>query len=98
TYEFVGRRVLVREDYTNSERVYVEDGMDGRTEIIELPKSNVLKYKLEGGAWVCVRPSGTEPKIKFYFGVKEETAEASEQVLKELVEEVMGRVSGKSKL
>lgn len=91
--EFVGRRVLVREDYANSERVYVENGMDGRTKIIELPKSNVLKYKLEGGAWVCVRPSGTEPKIKFYFGVKEETAEASEQVLKELVGEVIGRVS-----
>lgn len=91
--EFVGRQVLVREDYANSERVYVEDGMDGRTEMIELPKSNVLKYKLKGGVWVCVRPSGTEPKIKFYFGVKEETAEASEQVLKELVGEVMGRVS-----
>ncbi|MBO1003212.1 phospho-sugar mutase [Pseudogracilibacillus auburnensis] len=91
--DVAGKRVIVREDYANSERVYVKDGMDGRTEIIELPKSNVLKYKLEGGAWVCVRPSGTEPKIKFYFGVKEETAEASERVLKELVEEVMGRVS-----
>ena len=35
-----------------------------------LPESNVLYYDLEDGAWVCVRPSGTEPKIKFYIGVK----------------------------
>ncbi|MGN0436226.1 MAG: phospho-sugar mutase, partial [Wujia sp.] len=34
-----------------------------------LPKSNVVYYELEGGAWLCVRPSGTEPKIKFYYGV-----------------------------
>ena len=34
-----------------------------------LPSSNVLYYDLEDGAWICVRPSGTEPKIKFYYGV-----------------------------
>ena len=39
-------------------------------EEIKLPKSNVLKYFLEDGTWVCLRPSGTEPKIKFYFGVQ----------------------------
>lgn len=35
-----------------------------------LPNSNVLYYELPDGAWVCVRPSGTEPKVKFYYGVK----------------------------
>ena len=35
-----------------------------------LPKSDVLYFELEGGAWCCIRPSGTEPKIKFYMGVK----------------------------
>ena len=35
-----------------------------------LPNSNVLYYDLPDGAWVCVRPSGTEPKVKFYYGVK----------------------------
>ncbi len=35
-----------------------------------LPASNVLYYDLEDGAWLCVRPSGTEPKIKFYYGIK----------------------------
>ena len=35
-----------------------------------LPNSNVLYYDLEDDAWLCVRPSGTEPKIKFYYGIK----------------------------
>ena len=38
-----------------------------------LPTSNVLYYDLEDGAWVCVRPSGTEPKVKFYYGIKGES-------------------------
>ena len=41
----------------------------GNVTPIGLPKSNVVYYELEGGAWLCVRPSGTEPKIKFYYGV-----------------------------
>ena len=40
-----------------------------------LPKSNVLYYALENDAWCCARPSGTEPKIKFYLGVKEKSME-----------------------
>lgn len=42
-----------------------------------LPKSNVLYYELTGDAWVCVRPSGTEPKVKFYIGVKGDTLQDS---------------------
>ncbi|MEI3606602.1 phospho-sugar mutase [Pseudogracilibacillus sp. SE30717A] len=84
-----GRKVLVREDYLSSERTVVEGNAQ---ETIELPKSNVLKYKLENGAWFCIRPSGTEPKIKFYFGVKEETIEKSEHVLKELKDAVMIKI------
>jgi len=49
-----------------------------------LPKSNVLYYDLGNGAWCCVRPSGTEPKIKFYIGVKEESMEIAEQALNNL--------------
>ena len=49
-----------------------------------LPKSNVLYYDLEGGAWVCVRPSGTEPKLKFYYGVKGTDAKDAEVKEKEL--------------
>ena len=86
---FAGKRVLIREDYEEKTRTYVEDG---RIEEITLPTSNVLKYKLENGAWICVRPSGTEPKIKFYFGVKEASLEESEAVLEALQEDVMKRV------
>src|SRR5699024_11560195 len=87
---FAGKRVLIREDYEQKTRTYVEDG---HSEKITLPISNVLKYKLENGAWICVRPSGTEPKIKFYFGVKEASREESEAVLTALQEDVMKRVS-----
>ena len=54
----------------------------------DLPKSNVLYYALNDGAWVCVRPSGTEPKIKFYIGIKgtsEEDACRKVEVIKEAV-------------
>lgn len=51
-----------------------------------LPNSNVLYYKLENDAWCCVRPSGTEPKIKFYIGIKADTEENAEQDLKDLSE------------
>lgn len=49
-----------------------------------LPKSNVLYYELEGGAWVCIRPSGTEPKVKFYIGVKGDSLTDSVEKAKEL--------------
>lgn len=51
-----------------------------------LPNSNVLYYELENDAWMCVRPSGTEPKVKFYLGVKGNTAEEAENLLKTLKE------------
>ena len=49
-----------------------------------LPKSNVLYYELENNAWCCVRPSGTEPKIKLYMGVKADSMEMAEKDLEEL--------------
>ncbi|MFJ7971943.1 phospho-sugar mutase [Psychrobacillus sp. NPDC096389] len=64
--EVAGIAVSSQEDYLSSLRT-ITDGR--KTEQILLPKSNVLKYFLADGSWVCVRPSGTEPKIKYYFGV-----------------------------
>ncbi|MCQ2529630.1 MAG: phospho-sugar mutase [Lachnospiraceae bacterium] len=55
-----------------------------QSELTGLPKSNVLFFQLEGG-WVCVRPSGTEPKIKYYFGVTEELSKATDKI--QLLEE-----------
>ncbi|MGE7950627.1 phospho-sugar mutase [Lysinibacillus xylanilyticus] len=57
---------------------------DGTTEPIVLPKENVLKYILEDNSWVAIRPSGTEPKCKFYFGVVGETEEEAKEKLKQL--------------
>ena len=59
--EFGGVKVVAVRDYLKSERV---EG--GKTTALTLPKSNVMYFELEGGAWLCVRPSGTEPKIKLY--------------------------------
>ena len=54
-----------------------------------LPSSNVLYYDLEDGAWICVRPSGTEPKIKFYFGVKGASLADAEDKLEDLTKGMM---------
>lgn len=56
-----GAKVVALRDYQKSTRT-----AGGRTEALTLPKSNVLYFELENDAWVCVRPSGTEPKIKLY--------------------------------
>ena len=65
--DIAGYKVVKIRDYSNDTILDVESG---KVEPTGLPASNVLYYELEGGAWVCVRPSGTEPKIKFYYGVK----------------------------
>ncbi|MDO4307184.1 MAG: phospho-sugar mutase [Eubacteriales bacterium] len=77
-----GCKVLAVRDYQADTRTDLANG--GATPT-GLPKSNVLYYELENNAWCCVRPSGTEPKIKFYYGVKGtsiEDAEAKLEVLK----------------
>ena len=81
--EVAGIAVLSQEDYLTSSRTFT-DGRDA--EKILLPQSNVLKYFLADGSWVCVRPSGTEPKIKYYFGVTSETEEESIEKLEALKE------------
>ena len=58
----------------------------------ELPTSNVLKYTLEGGSWVAIRPSGTEPKIKIYYSIRDEDRAAAERKLEEI------RITVKKKL
>lgn len=60
-------KVLAMEDYRSSIRT---DIATGETSELTLPKSNVLYFELDDKAWVCVRPSGTEPKIKYYAGIK----------------------------
>ena len=54
-----------------------------------LPPSNVLRFTLEGSCWFCIRPSGTEPKIKFYFGVRGSSEDEARQVLEKLQGDVL---------
>ena len=79
-------KVLEFRDYAEST---VKNMVTGEISKTDLPKSNVLYYELEKDAWCCVRPSGTEPKIKFYLGVKEESLEKAGEALKVLGEEVL---------
>ncbi|ASB90343.1 phospho-sugar mutase [Bacillus sonorensis] len=84
-----GKGVVSAEDYLVGKRILLKEN---REETIDLPKSNVLKYFLEDGSWFCLRPSGTEPKVKFYFAVKGETREESETRLNSLTDEVMKKI------
>ena len=85
-----GVKVVAVEDYKESTRM---DLLTNEEEAIHLPKSNVLKYFFEDESWVCLRPSGTEPKIKFYFAVKDSQKQASEQKLQSFMNEMMQKVS-----
>lgn len=87
--EVAGKKVVMIEDYKESVRKNVQTHAE---EKIDLPKSNVLKYFLEDGSWFCLRPSGTEPKVKFYFGVKGKTLAESEEKLETFTEAVMKRI------
>ena len=87
--EAAGLLVQSVEDYETSIRTFLGSG---ESEQIELPTSNVLKYILEDGSWFCLRPSGTEPKVKFYFGVNSDNLENSQSKLAELRSSVMGKV------
>src|SRR5699024_2312531 len=83
--EIADLRVEKLEDYETGERL---DITSGKTETIELPKENVLKFILEGNNWVCLRPSGTEPKIKCYYGVCTDSYAASNRKLNVLKEKM----------
>ena len=74
-------KVLAIRDYKTGIRKNLENGKE---EPAGLPESNVLYYELNNHAWCCVRPSGTEPKIKFYFGVVGESLEDSADKLEGL--------------
>ena len=74
---FGGIKVALAQDFSVNQQVDAQ----GVVSEIGLPTSNVLKYILEDGSWIAVRPSGTEPKIKFYMGVKATTQEEAEEKL-----------------
>ncbi|KON67895.1 phosphoglucomutase [Peribacillus butanolivorans] len=87
--QIAGIQVVVEEDYQSSKKHSLTSNSE---ELIELPKSNVLKYFLKDGTWVCLRPSGTEPKIKFYFGVQGKTMAESEAKLSAVIADFMVKI------
>lgn len=87
-HSIAGIRVIALEDY--KARTICRVG--GKTEQLPLPKADILKFVLEDGSWVCVRPSGTEPKCKFYFGVKKNSTEEAQTTLRLLEKDILNRV------
>lgn len=79
-YSIGDKKVLSKEDYQAQERTYLDKAQAG--EKIELPKANVVKFILEDGGWVCLRPSGTEPKLKIYCGFQGKTLEESKDLIR----------------
>ena len=87
--EFGDLKVVKLLDYKTGKTKSFVDGSEGTT---GLPSSNVLYFELENDSWCCARPSGTEPKIKFYMGVKGTSLEDAENRLNALTEAVKSHI------
>ncbi len=85
-------KIIAIRDYLNDER---ENLLENKTEKMNMPQSNVLYYELENNGWFCVRPSGTEPKIKIYMGVKEYSLDKSITKIKNLEKEIKAIIESK---
>lgn len=84
-----GFKVLAVRDYNNSVR---KDLITGEESKLELLKSNVVYFELDNDAWCCARPSGTEPKIKFYFGVKGKSQKEADELLEKVKTDLLGEI------
>ena len=89
--DFDGIRVTAVRDYKTGKRC----DASGTVTQLEQPESNVLYYELEGGAWICVRPSGTEPKIKLYVNAVSSSAEETNALLTRLSDAAVALLSSK---
>ena len=87
--EIAGYKVLKARDYKTDE---IKDMETGEVTGTGLPNSNVLYYDLTDDAWLCVRPSGTEPKVKFYYGVKGTSLEDADAKSTDMGKEVLAMI------
>ena len=87
--EIGGYTVLKARDYQADT---IKDTATGEVTKTGLPSSNVLYYDLSDDAWVCVRPSGTEPKVKFYYGIKGNSLADAEEKSAKLGKEVLAMI------
>jgi len=85
--KMAGIKVNATEDYKVGYRYLT----NGEKQVLSLPTTDVLKYKLEDGSWICIRPSGTEPKCKIYIGVRKENKTEANEVLIS-IEEFMRKI------
>ena len=92
--EIAGYKVLAVRDY---DKDTITDVATGEVKPTGLPKSNVLYYELSDDAWLCARPSGPEPKIKFYYGVKGSSLEDAENLSKKFAAKVQELIDKLSK-
>jgi len=83
--KFGDYKVVAMRDYSKDKRV---DYATGKEEPLNIPKCNCVYYELEGGSFVCVRPSGTEPKLKVYYSVKAENATVAAAALEKMKKSV----------
>lgn len=84
-----GFKVFAVRDYNNSVR---KDLITGEESKLDLLKSNVVYFELDNDAWCCARPSGTEPKIKFYFGVKGKSQKEADELLEKVKTDLLGEI------
>ncbi len=88
--EFAGKKVLAVRDYKKGTRVTAEG-----EEKLEQPATNALYYELEGNAWICIRPSGTEPKVKLYVNAVTGSEAATQALLTELSDAAVDLLNSK---
>ena len=84
-----GLKVLKVRDYKADT---IKDMQTGEVTGTGLPNSNVLYYDLADGAWVCVRPSGTEPKVKFYYGIKGNSLTDADEKAEKMGKEILAMI------
>ncbi len=84
--EVNGSKIIEARDYKTGVR---QDFVTNEETKLTLPESNVLYYTTEDGTWFCIRPSGTEPKIKIYFGIVEQSDEKADKKLSDVVKDVL---------
>lgn len=82
--------VVATRDYLNGVKTYV----DGKTEELDIKGVNCIYYELEVGGFICLRPSGTEPKLKIYYSVKGNSRELAEKSLSKIEEAFSAKLNG----
>ena len=84
-----GVDVLIKEDYLRSKRLQLSNQFETD---LTLPKSDVIKYFLDGDSWVVIRPSGTEPKLKVYYSCKSDSMEEAQELIESIDKEIKEKI------